>query len=123
MGEYRSPHGLDQFHDYSEFNKDSEIEKDNMIKRAMVDAGIDTKHVPKIDSPVYQRMIDIAEKFINSVDLTGKLNFDQIRRSYHDQLCMMIYGKERRHLTNKQLDQAADFAAYLTNRTELVGTW
>lgn len=121
-------------------------DKDNHnIENSLILAGFHEIKPPRKGTSAYERLVLAAENYISEVKkMEGKPKFmppsadgenyfvksqvvpsssDTIRRKYHDELCVMLVGKERKELPNETAARVSDFAAYVTGHGEYVGTF
>ncbi len=111
-----------------EQTKRREVEQENEIERAFALAGIKAI-APKVGTKAYMNLETVAKRYIATiikmedrfrVDLNA---MEQQRRTYHEMLCVKIYGITYNKLDGARKDAVSNFAAYLANRTYLVDTW
>lgn len=111
-----------------EQTKRREVEQENEIERAFALAGIKAI-APKVGTKAYMNLETVAKRYIATiikmedrfrVDLNA---MEQQRRTYHEMLCVKIYGITYSKLDGARKDAVSNFAAYLANRTYLVDTW
>lgn len=116
--------------EYREESDDQEDQGTNKIQDALDSARVIQITAPRPETPAYERMINVARNYIGLVD-AGVHNKEGVavdssgtlRRKYHDELSVMIFGRKRDELSEAQQDQVSDFAAYLMGADEYVGTW
>ena len=64
---------------------------------------------PKPDGIAEGRLINACKQYIPYV-ITGDDSSEESRRKFHNELGLMIMGKERSHLNFEDADRLADFA-------------
>ena len=113
--------------------KDKDLE--NRVKDAFESAGLFNVRAPRPGTPAYQGIMEAAANYIAVVDhqvfesdqsperKIGISSSNNARREYHNQLCLKIFGKRYGDLSHEQRGQISDFAAYLMDADEYVGTW
>ncbi|MEI6528334.1 MAG: hypothetical protein WCO10_01520 [bacterium] len=68
---------------------------------------------PKEGSPVEERLFKTCEKYINIVinpELSRLPGSDPARRELHNQIALMVVGKQRTAMASDQAEYIADFA-------------
>lgn len=108
---------------------------ENRVKDAFESAGLFNVRAPKPGTPAYLGIMEAAANYIAEIDhqvfeshenperKRGISNSNSARREYHNQLCLKIFGKRWGDLSHQQRGQISDFAAYLMDADEYIGTW
>jgi hypothetical protein len=115
------------------------------VEEALREAGLSGVEAPRSGTPAYERLTRAAENYITEVvkgetrspmrPMTSdaenyfakpRVKFsssDTIRREYHNELSMMLFGSTRKELSKEDADRVSNFAAYVTGHEEYVDTW
>lgn len=116
--------------------------EDSELEDAAQQAGLADIEIPRRGTAAYQRLLQAAENYISEVKRLEKPSYvppssdsenyffkpkpitnssDSERRKYHEELCMMLFGKRRNELPLATLAKISDFAAHVTGHDEYVG--
>lgn len=117
---------------------------DRDVKNALARAGLSSVEAPKKGTQAHQKLMEAAQKYMAEVRKIAERrpispqpdsenyfsrqklppsSSDTTRREYHDQLSILLLGKKRTELSNKEAHRISDFAACVTGNEEYVGTF
>ena len=90
--------------------------------------------LPRVGTPAFKRLIDTALHYADrvhyqatspmmNIDERRRQGSDKVRRKFHNDLCLMIFGKMHSECSKQELNRISNFAVSVAGMGEYIDTF